>query len=118
MRARGPCRGIGRLLGPILLGVASAACTGTTPSPEFDFASQRTTFLTHDDFDNLNPTWSPDGRTVAYVSNRSGAWNLVDHIGGGDPPAHGGCREDRFPAFSPDGQVAFASRRSETGTSG
>jgi TolB protein len=115
MRARGIGLGIGRLLGPILLGVALAACTGTTPTPEFDFASQRTTFVTHDDFDNLNPTWSPDGRTVVYVSNRSGAWNLwsID-IDGGDPrPLTAGAEEDRFPAFSPDGQrVAFASRRS------
>ncbi len=85
------------------------------PAPEFDFSSQEVTVVTTDEFDNLNPTWSPDGNTLVYVSNRAGAWNLwsVSLDNGTPQPVTSGMGTDRFPAFSPDGQrIAFASRRS------
>ena len=28
--------------------------------------------LTYGDYDNFNPRWSPDGRSIAYISNRNG----------------------------------------------
>lgn len=40
--------------------------------------------LTYGEYDNTNPVWSPDGRTIAFISNRSGntALWLVDAMSG------------------------------------
>ena len=40
--------------------------------------------LTYGDYDNTNPRWSPDGRRIAFVSNRSGntALWLIDAFSG------------------------------------
>jgi eukaryotic-like serine/threonine-protein kinase len=62
-----------------------------------------------------SPTWSPDGKLVAFASNRSGNFEIyVRRVDGGqeinvtDHPA-----EDIQPAFSPDGRsIAFISTRS------
>jgi Tol biopolymer transport system component/predicted Ser/Thr protein kinase len=62
-----------------------------------------------------HPTWSPDGRTLAYESNETGNWDIwLAQVGGGravnrtaDHPGH-----DLYPSWSPDGgQIAFWSSR-------
>ena len=71
--------------------------------------------LTHDSGFSEWPTWSPDGATLAFASNRGGNFDIyVRRTDGGqevnvtDDPA-----EDMQPAFSPDGaSLAFVSTRS------
>src|SRR4029453_8885602 len=76
---------------------------------------QRTlTPMTFDEGLQAEPTWSPDGRFIAYSSNRSGNFDIwVQSVGGGDAvqitksPAH-----DWQPDWSPDGsQIVFRSER-------
>ena len=60
------------------------------------------------------PAWSPDGRFIAYSSDKSGNFDIwVQPVGGGDAvqvtksPAH-----DWQPDWSPDGnQIVFRSER-------
>jgi eukaryotic-like serine/threonine-protein kinase len=70
--------------------------------------------LTFDAGLQREPTWSPDGRFIAYSSDRSGNFDIwVQPVGGGDAvqvtksPAH-----DWQPDWSPDGsQIVFRSER-------
>jgi len=65
-----------------------------------------------------SPTWSPDGRSIAYVSDAEGNLDIyVQQIGGGralkltDSDA-----DDAQPAWSPDGsRIAFVSARAYPG---
>lgn len=42
--------------------------------------------LTSSSFKDLNPTWSPDGRQVAFVSNRDGSYQVyIMAVDGGEP---------------------------------
>jgi eukaryotic-like serine/threonine-protein kinase len=72
------------------------------------------TRITFDEGFQTQPTWSPDGRFIAYSSNQSGKFDIwVQPVGGGravqvtNDPAH-----DWQPAWSADGNsIAFRSER-------
>jgi Tol biopolymer transport system component len=75
--------------------------------------------LTHDAALSEWPTWSPDGRMVAFASNRGGNLNIyVRRLdGGNDVNVTQDGSQNFQPAFSPDGNwLAFVStRNSRTG---
>lgn len=61
-----------------------------------------------------HPTWSPDGRSFAYVSDESGNRDLWVHSldGGRDTQITSDSADDTQPAWSPDARrIAFASSR-------
>jgi serine/threonine protein kinase len=75
------------------------------------------TAITNDPGYEGEPTFSPDGETIAYVSDRSGNFEIyIQQVSGG---AYRNISEDKAddvqPAYSPDGkQIAFVSSRSSS----
>jgi Tol biopolymer transport system component len=61
------------------------------------------------------PSWSPDGRTLAYQSDQSGNWDIwLTQLGSGQSINRTADSDatDLFPSWSPDGQwIAFFSSR-------
>ena len=86
-----------------------------SPAP---LAQRTLTRLTFDDGLQIGATWSPDGRFIAYSSNRGGKFDIwVQQVSGGDPvqitkgPGH-----YWQPDWSPDGK--YIAYRSEDGEGG
>ena len=82
-----------------------------------DLESGNTTQITDGDFHDDAPAWSPDGRHIAFASNRHEVWDPeIDHQIWEVPSAGGKLRQitiDRgdwaYPAYSPDGdRIALA----------
>jgi Tol biopolymer transport system component/DNA-binding winged helix-turn-helix (wHTH) protein len=68
--------------------------------------------LTFDEGLQTGSTWSPDGRTIAYSSDRGGKYQIwVQQIGGGDPiQITTGPGQNWQPDWSPDGKyIAYRS---------
>jgi TolB protein len=63
------------------------------------------TRLTSDDSENAFPTFSPDGKTIAFCSTRSGSWNIytMDTDGRNVVTVTTGNSQTVHPSFSPDG---------------
>ena len=75
-------------------------------------------FLTENGSNEGRPSWSPDGRGIAYASDRDGDWDIyLAAVTDADSPVlnltAGSPADDRNPRWSPDGtRIAFESDRS------
>jgi Tol biopolymer transport system component len=83
--------------------------------------SPRLERLTNDDFDDIEPDVSPDGRWVVFASDRGSPngghrlWRLSLAGGAPEPVGIPPGGEDREPVYSPDGKwIAFRSTRGGT----
>ena len=80
---------------------------------DYDGANQRP--LTTNRTLNINPTWSPDARSIAYTSYRRGIPDIfISNIYQGtmENPLRSRVEENFLPAWSPDGtRIAFQSNR-------
>jgi TolB protein len=80
-----------------------------------DLATARVAALTREgDWGDEQPRWSPDGRRIAFKSNRGGSYNLyvMDADGGNVVRLTDHAGNDHDPAWLPDGEsLVFASDR-------
>ncbi|HLV96191.1 MAG TPA: protein kinase, partial [Candidatus Acidoferrales bacterium] len=80
----------------------------------FDLARGISTRLTFSSGIDAAPCWSPDGKTIAFMSNRNGQDHLykkaADGTGGTSPLVVDNAREDN-PSFSSDGRYLIFERR-------
>jgi TolB protein len=63
------------------------------------------TQLTSDPSENAQPSFSPDGKSIAFCSTRAGSWDLytMDLDGRNVTQVTSGPSQDMHPSFSPDG---------------
>ena len=69
--------------------------------------------------DTAYPTWSPDGKTIAFQSYKSGKFHIwaMNPDGSNVRQLTFGYYDDREPRYSPDGtQIAFSSDRPVAGS--
>lgn len=67
--------------------------------------------LTNDKFFDRYPRWSPDGKQIAFVSDRSGVYEIwtIDADGTNlRQVTFGGLPGTSFPLWSPDGGTYFS----------
>ena len=72
--------------------------------------------LTNDPADDWDPSWSPNGKRIAFTSWRDGPFNIevyvIDADGGNLQNLTNNPRDDRNPSWSPYGaHIAFSARR-------
>jgi eukaryotic-like serine/threonine-protein kinase len=103
---------VGGVVAAWMMGRASAV---TEHSGSLETASL-TPLVVDPNYDG-EPTFSPDGQTIAYVTNRNGNFEIFRKqiSGGAEINLTQNASDDLQPAFSPDGtQIAFVSTRSSS----
>ena len=76
------------------------------------------TQLTTDPANDVMPTFSPDGKRIAFCSDRSGEWDIyIMEVDGGQPiKITDNPTQDIHPSFSPDGkQLVYCSFGAQSG---
>ena len=82
-----------------------------------DMANPQVFKITHGGSLNTDPTWSPDGRRIAFASSLDGNWNIfaINVDGTNRIRLTNNAADDECPDWSPNGdQIAFMSHRHGT----
>jgi TolB protein len=84
----------------------------------YDPQTRRDLKLTEHDATDIHPVWSPDGRQIAFVTNRASYQNAYNDVyvmnafGGNQRNLTHNNANDNLPTWSPDGsRIAFVSNR-------
>ena len=103
----------------LALAAAVAVWAMAGRAPRADLRWETFTSITEASGEEMFPSISPDGTTIAYASRAGGSWDIyVQRVGGRNPTvvAADPDRHETSPAFSPDGQsIAFHESDSDGG---
>ncbi len=84
---------------------------------EADLRTRETRTLTKNPWNSTEPCYSPDGRSIAYVTDQdsSSSIGLMARDGSGQKVLTNNFGDDRYPCFTPSGdRILFSSSRSAT----